>query len=595
MTPVDGTKGRGADVGNHRQVETIEGRDRSAGWRVGRKPSWQAGMVFVLGVMLTTALTVSSALSYANNERRLTTLQTRLTATLVQQAQPQLQATLGRVVGLSAAAMDPVTTFRAAMAPELGSQKSGKFASATLAVVQPKTGHVLVLDHVGTKAIRGLHSKATTTLLLKAARSRSLVTSRAVAGRVQKLGYLLSGAGPGGVYVVGASQELPVGHRVALSAASPDANLNFALYFGRSTTPRALVATNVPHLPLTGTTSVAHVKFGNNVLTLVASPRDSLAGKWAQYLPWGILALGLLLSVAAALVTENLVRRRTTAEASYRQQRNMSETLQRSLLPRTMPAVPRWDFAARYVPATKGADIGGDWYSVVEMDDHRFSLVVGDVSGHDIAAAGVMAALRYTIRTLAKLGIPPDEILDRAATELDVSSDRHFATVLIGVVDTRMQQLTLASAGHLPPLMLHDGGAEFVPVAPGVPLGVPGGPRPQPITVHFPPSSTLVAFTDGLVERRDRDLDERLKQLEEVAAESPAGPDELITHLLDVLTSSDEEDDIVVLAIHFSAEEAERRADDPTPPDNRTDRDATLADDLEPFVDSDAPTIRSRH
>jgi serine/threonine-protein kinase RsbW len=215
------------------------------------------------------------------------------------------------------------------------------------------------------------------------------------------------------------------------------------------------------------------------------------------------------------------------------------------------------------------------------------------VSGHDIAAAGVMASLRYTIRTLAKLGIPPDEILDKAAEELNVANDHHFATVLIGVVDTRLQQLTLASAGHLPPLMLHDGHAQFLTVSPGVPLGVPGDPKPESITVAISPNSTLVAFTDGLVERRGHDLDRRLEQLEAVAAESPSRPEDLITRLLDVLTSSDEEDDIVVLAIRFSAQEANLLVHDPSRPDILTDGDQSSSFDLNPADDSTSTTALS--
>ena len=255
-------------------------------------------------------------------------------------------------------------------------------------------------------------------------------------------------------------------------------------------------------MPLTGTTATATVPFRNNVLTLVASLWVSLAGAGTQYLPRGsILGLGMVLSVAAAAVTENLVRRRKSAEVLYTQQRRASETLQRSLLPKRLPAVAGWEFAARDVPATKGADIGGDWYRVVEVNDHRFAVVVGDVSGHDLAAAGVMAALRYTIHTLAKLGIPPGEILARTAPELDVVTDDHFATVLVVMVETGMQELTVASAGHPAPLLVQDGHARYLKVSPAVPLGVPG-PPPEPITVHFPPGSTLVAFTDGLIEPR---------------------------------------------------------------------------------------------
>jgi serine phosphatase RsbU (regulator of sigma subunit) len=537
-------------LGANPNVQSIEDRDRSPG-RSDWRPHWQAVTVLLLGVLVTVGLTVSSALSYAHNERRLTALQTRLTASVLQTAQPQLQATLGRVIGLTAMATESVATFRAAMADELAPK--GPFASSTLAVV--RSGQVQVLDHVGSPAIQSPQASASTQLFLQAARSSSLVTSRVVGDGIQKLGYLMSAPGPDGVYVIGAAQQLPIGRRVAVPAGSPDSNLNFALYFGRSVNPAALVETNVGRLPLRGTVSRATVPFGNNVLTLVASPRSSLAGTWAEYLPWGILGLGILLSVAAAGVAENLVRRRTTAEALYTQQRRMSETLQRSLLPQNLPAIPGWEFATRYSPATKGAEIGGDWYSVVEVDDHRFAVVVGDVSGHDLAAAGVMAGLRYTIRTLAKLGIPPDEILDRTTRELDVTSDEHFATVLVAVVDTRRQELTVASAGHLPPLILRKGRPEFLTVVPGVPVGVPG-PSPQPMTVPFTAGSTLVAFTDGLIEQRGKTLDAGLERLAEAAVEGPASPDDLLAYLVTTLAGSDQEDDIAVLAVRFTGQEA---------------------------------------
>jgi serine phosphatase RsbU (regulator of sigma subunit) len=515
-----------------------------------RSLHWQGGIVLTLSLLITAALTVTSAVSYANNERSLTALQTRLTASVLQTAQPQLQAILGRVIGLTAAARSPAATFRSAITGEL--TPAGPFASATLAVVAD--GQVRVLDHVGSAPIQGLTSTATTELFLEAARSTSLLTTRAVAPGEQKLGYLLSARGPAGMYVVGASQELAEGAHIKVPAGSADSNLNFALYFGSTIKPANLIESNVGRLPLTGTVSKATVPFGNNVLTLVASPRDSLAGAWAEYLPWGILGLGILLSVAAGAAVENLTRRRTTAEALYRQQRNVSETLQHALLPRRLPTVAGWQFAARYLPATHGAEIGGDWYSVVEIDDHRFALVVGDVSGHDIAAAGVMGALRYSIRTLARLGIPPDEVLDRTRTEIDVTTDDHFATALVGVIDIRTNELILASAGHLPPLMIDRRGARFIDVVPGVPLGVRGAPRPRPVAVHLSPGSTLVAFTDGLIEQRNQSLDAGLSDLlaAATAASGLEQPDELITHLVTTLTAHGQEDDIAVLAVRFS-------------------------------------------
>ena len=543
----------------------IEADGGACEWLQSWRRHWRAGAIFALGLVVTVVLTVSSAVSYADNQRRLTSLQTRLTASVLQTAQPQLQAILGRVIGLTATASDPLATFETEMTGQLAPK--GPFASATVAVVS--AGQVRVLGHIGSAPLQGLTSQATTAVFLQASRTSTLVTDRIVAAGSQKLGYLLSAKGRNGVYVVGASQELPVGRRVPVSAGSPDANLNIALYFGSSINPAALVETNAGRLPLSGTVTKATIPFGNNVLTLVASPRGSLAGTWAQYLPWGILGFGILFSIAAAAVTGNLVRRHRTAEALYRQQRTLSETLQHSLLPRRLPDIAGWEFAARYLPATKGAEIGGDWYSVVQVDDHRFALVVGDVSGHDLAAAGVMAALRYTIRTLAKQGIPPDEILDRANEELDVVTDQHFATVLVGVVDTRMQEMTLASAGHPPPLLVHQQGRpEYLRVPPGLPLGLPSRARPRPTTVYLAPGTTLVAFTDGLIEKRTQSLEVGLAQLA-TAADGPGPPVGLIDRIVGALVGPDQDDDIAILVIQFSTQDAMT----PTPQDSQADID----------------------
>lgn len=561
----------GCQCGGSSEVDTIKAQaDGASRW--GRlKPHWYAGAVLSLGLLITAVLTVSSAFSYTNNERRLTSLETRITASVLQTAQPQLQAILGRVSGLAASSSDPAAAFRAAMSSEL--TPKGPFTSATLALV--KDGQVHVVNHTGPAAIQALGSPATTQVFLESARSRSLVTTRVVAGKQQRLGYLLSAKGRQGVYVVGASQQLPPGRHVTVSSRSPDANLNFALYFGPVVKPEALIETDVGRLPLAGTVAKATVPFGNHVLTLVASPRGTLAGGWAEDLPWGILSLGVVFSLAAAGVTENLVRRRTRAEVLYQQQRRVSEALQRSLLPRRLPDIPDWEFAARYVPATKGVEIGGDWYSLVEVDDDHLAVVVGDVSGHDMAAAGVMAALRYTIRALAKLGSAPDEVLDRAAKELDVVTDDHLATVLVGVVNTRTREITLASAGHPPPLMVHEGRAEFLEVTPGVPLGI-SGPGPVLATFRFLPGSTLIAFTDGLIERRRESLETGFQRLAAAAAESPPTPGDLISHLLAELTSNDEEDDIAILAIRLTKQEV-----DPGTPDS-TSRNALGVPDLPP-------------
>lgn len=512
---------------------------------------WHTALVLGITLLATVCLTVVSERNYESNERRLTTLQTKLTGSLVQTATPQIVAFMGRVVGLAAEAPDPVSSFRSSLAGQLA--PDGQYSSASLVVV---TGlQVRVLAHLGAPTIEDLTSESATALFLQAAHTSTLITTRAVAKNLQRLGYLLSAQGSTGVYVLALAQDLPPDGKVAVPARSPDANLNFALYFGPTVRSTALIATDAPRLPLSGTLSKTMVPFGDNVLTLVASPRHSLAGGEAQDFPLVVLVAGLMLTACAALFTESLVRRRDQAEAAasviderYREQRNVVETLQRSFLPKELPYIAGFDLAARYLPATKGVEVGGDWYSVIRVDDHRFALVIGDVSGHGAGAATVMASVRYTVRTLASVGHSPEEILEETGRLLDADLDGHFVTVLVGVFDDRTNELTLASAGHLPPLVVRDGCAEFVPVSPGTPLGVPGS-HSIPMTVEFGPGSTLIAFTDGLVERRHASIETGLEMLSAAATQHAGSPNDLIEHLYSALDVSDHEDDIAVLVV----------------------------------------------
>lgn len=520
----------------------------SGRWR----PKALAVVVLVVGLAATAGGTVASEIGYRHNEHRLLTLQTGLTGALLRTAPADFTATLGRVVGLAAESSDPVATFKQAFASELAPK--GPFASGSLVLVH--AGTVQVLEHVGTPALSDLSGAAARAVFARAAGSKALITTRLVAHGTQKLGYLLSATGPGGTYVLSASQELKVAQYVTVPASSPDANLHIALYFGRSTSRADLVETNVHHLPLTGITATTSVPFGTSVLTLVASPKGTLGGSWAEFLPWGILVVGALFTLLVAVLTDRLVRTRASAEASaalhqdlYRRQRGVSETLQRALLPKGLPAVDGAELAARYLPSTRDAEVGGDWYSVVPVDDHRFLFVVGDVSGHGIPAAGLMAALRYTIRTLARLDFDPAEILNRAHGEIDIGTDGHFATALVGVVDTAADTVTLASAGHLPPLVVGPDGSSYPELVVGVPLGVAGA-RAVSVTWPLPAGSTLVAFTDGLVEHRDRSLDVGFEELAAAAGGPAASVEARLERIIDQMSGGGNEDDIAVLAVH---------------------------------------------
>jgi hypothetical protein len=543
--------GGGAQPGAAPAERDTPQRLRPSRWR----PRPFAIVVLLVGLVVTAALTVPAELTYRHNERRLLNLQTRLTTSLLGTAPQQTQAILARIVGLAAESPDPAGTFNDAVGPLIA--PNGQYASATLAKVDGD--QVTVVARLGGAPIRSLSDPATLAVFRTAARHTTLSTARATAPGTQKLGYLLSAKGSNGTFVISAAQQLPWPYRASVPKSNPNANLDYAIYFGQKTDAADLVVSSrsMPH----GIVSRATVPFGDNVLTFVASPRGSLAGGASEYLPWGIALIGALASVAFAFGVWRLARRRATAESAawtnremYQEQRSMSETLQRSLLPRTIPAFPGIDIAARYIPGTIDAEVGGDWYSVIAVDEDRFVFVVGDVSGHGIPAAGAMASLRFTARTLARLGFAPDEVLRRTDEEIDIMDDGHFATALVGSVSMGKEEMVVASAGHLPPYLVRDRTGAFVTVAVGTPLGIGMTPA-LPTTVTFPRGSTLVAFTDGLIERRDEGIEARLGLLAEVASVDAPSAEALLAHIVDTLTADGHEDDIAILVIRSVAGE----------------------------------------
>jgi serine phosphatase RsbU (regulator of sigma subunit) len=511
-------------------------------------------VVLVIGLVVTGALSASSRLSYLHNEQRLSNLQASLTASALGVAPADLERRLGQAAGAAGESANPGATFRHVIAPSMA--PAGPFASASLALV--RGGDVEVLTHVGAKPIESPTGRVASALFEQAAKSTSLVTTRVAGKGLQRLGYLLSFVGPGGTYVASAGQALPGNRRIRIPASSPDSGLNIAIYFGRTTSSGALIETNVAHLPLTGTVSTAIVPFGSSVLTLAISPTSPLAGRWSELLPWGILVVGLLFTIGLVAMTERLVRRRRQAEQLavenrrlYREQRNVSLTLQRSLLPKALPTVDGVEFAARYIPGETGIEVGGDWYSAIAVDDHRFAFVVGDVSGRGLAAATIMAGLRYTIRAYAAIGYSPSLILERASGEISIATDGHFATVLVGLVDNERHEVTLASAGHLPVLLLDKRQSTFVEVPVGLPLGL-GALAYESTTVAIAPNSTLIAYTDGLVERRTEALDAGMERLRRAASVVAPSVDDLLEGIVDsIFADQVSDDDTAILAIRW--------------------------------------------
>ena len=163
-------------------------------------------------------------------------------------------------------------------------------------------------------------------------------------------------------------------------------------------------------------------------------------------------------------------------------------------------------------------------------------ITVGDVSGRGLGAGAVMASLRYSIRAFASQGDMPATVLTKLTRLLDLSRDRHFATVLCAVVDISGRTITIANAGHPNPLLIDAGGIRFIETRVGVPIGVTHGAVYESVTEQIPSQSTLLAYTDGLFERRGESVDDGLERLRGSASGTNGSLEDLLTQIVNAQT-----------------------------------------------------------
>ncbi|MFI1169725.1 SpoIIE family protein phosphatase [Streptomyces sp. NPDC020801] len=240
--------------------------------------------------------------------------------------------------------------------------------------------------------------------------------------------------------------------------------------------------------------------------------------------------------------------------ASERRQRETAVTLQRSLLPQVLEQPDDLRIAATYQPGGTEAAVGGDWYDVITLGGGRTALVIGDVMGRGVRAAAVMGQLRTAVRAYARLDLPPHEVLqllDGLATEIDANQ---IATCVYAVHDPNEGRLVYASAGHLPILVRDESGTVLRADEPtGPPLGT-GGWMHSSGSVPLGPGATAVLYTDGLVERRDEDLDEGIASLERALAGATGTPQVVCDRLVrSAGVQADHDDDVAVLVLQHPA------------------------------------------
>ena len=253
----------------------------------------------------------------------------------------------------------------------------------------------------------------------------------------------------------------------------------------------------------------------------------------------------------------------------FTDKRLAAETLQHALLPDRLPCVPGLDVAARYVPAGGGAEVGGDWYDVIALDDGRVCVVMGDVVGHGIAAASLMGQLRNAVRAYAVDDRAPAELLGCLNALISaIGTHEHMATMVYAVYDPERETLEVANAGHPPPVLrTDDGTAAIIEGGSGVPLGAVAGYAYESTVCPMPPGSTLVLYTDGLVEAPDMPLDAGIGALRVLMANDSSDPDGLCQLLVDRSTGSrPATDDVAVLTLRTSGLDPALHLDVPLEP-----------------------------
>jgi len=254
--------------------------------------------------------------------------------------------------------------------------------------------------------------------------------------------------------------------------------------------------------------------------------------------------VGEMIAHVASLVTY-AARRAVLYEAEYR----AAEILQQAYLPGRLPDIAGFNFACRCLSASEPIGVAGDWYDAIALPGGRVGLIMGDVAGHGIQASTVMASLRAALRAFATVEVSPARILDRMNHYLGLFKPNAFATIFVATFDPADGRLRYASAGHPPALILgRDGSADLLREPHGPPLGLPDIRYDQGERL-FPAGSTLVIYTDGLVERRDGNWDVAMADLVGTASRHHGdGPEGLCDRLVfELLAGAELFDDATLL------------------------------------------------
>jgi Stage II sporulation protein E (SpoIIE) len=512
-------------------------------------------VVVIVGVLVTAGLALVSAELASSNEQHLLKLRSKEVASVFTQALPDIQTPLGAAVALA-----NVTGADPAKFKQFASDyvSKGQFVSMSVWRIGDFAEGPMVV--VGERPELSQARGGDIPILRSAAQRTGAQTALTVRGLLHatqpRLAYAYAGPHRGR-FLIEAEQALPKTRYTRLPANSAYSNINASIYVGRRTVPRRLLLSTVRHLPLPGQHAVSIIPFGSDVLTVVISARQPLGGTLPAEMPWMIAVLGVLLTAGAAVLTFRLVLggRRTEELAVenrrlYSEQHELANSLQRALLPDELPQIDGLRLATLYDAGAPGVDIGGDWYDMIRLSPRRLLLVVGDVSGRGIPAAAAMGSLRSAIQYAAQVD-PPEDFLPTLSALRALREHGQLATVLCVLIDLQEKQVQITSAGHLPPLLVHDGRGEFLETEVGLPIGVDADTTYVSSSFALPDGAFLFAFTDGLVERHGESLDEGLERLREAATRASGELEQMMSQILEQVRGPESVDDTAMAGVQW--------------------------------------------
>ena len=396
-------------------------------------------------------------------------------------------------------------------------------------------------------------------LTLRTALTSSQVVPTPVLGSDRMLGFALGPpAAPAGTVIYRQTTLGPAVNPPRAAGTSPFSELNVAVYSTPTPDPSKVLTSTTHQLPLRGEVRSEMLDVGSTRWLLTVSPRAPLVGRLTADAPWLVLGIGLVGTALVGLVVETVARRRDAALELYRVEHSVAEALQRSLLPQ-LPEIDGLELAARYLASGEGQQVGGDWFDAFPVSGGRCGLVVGDVIGHDVAAATAMAQIRALLRGYAVDGDPPATVLARLDRVVDDLHLTPLVTVFYGVLDAPApdgsRRLHYSNAGHVPPVLRLPGGSvSSLAGGASVVMGAPIASDFSEDEVVVPAGGTLAMFTDGLVEVPGGSLTDGLDRVQRtVATFGNPTPEALCDELLAYVSRQSLRDDVALLVVRIAA------------------------------------------